>query len=116
MQSGMIGCPSLLWNVLVVFSSVPERILKLLRQMLHRALRTHVGQEQSPNSCHEGESPWGAYAHESVACLEIGSQDRERTRAGLLLGVNVSGLAHACVRASPEVPRGRRTCSARMRT
>jgi len=31
MQSGMMGFSSLFWNVLVVFPSVPQGILKLLK-------------------------------------------------------------------------------------
>jgi hypothetical protein len=43
--------------------------------------------------------PGATYAHESLQCLDTESQDGGIARAGLLFGLNFSGLAH--VRVTP---------------
>ena len=48
---------SLLRDFLVVYAAVPEGILKLVVQVLHRASHTYVRQEQSSNPLHQSESP-----------------------------------------------------------
>ncbi len=67
--------------------------------MLNRTSQPNLRQEQSPNSFHEGlVSQGNVHAHESVPCLDIGSQDARNARAGLLSGMNFSGLAHVRAR------------------